>query len=326
LATAKNKLKTFLTEKGLSSRKQAYDLYSFFYYNLKINKMKSISKILITIIVLLSFPLCNAQIKNQKTETVKIYGNCEMCESTIEKAGNLKSQSNVDWNKETKMATISYDSLKTSKEEILKRIALAGYDSDTFLAPKDTYSNLPSCCQYERAEQTIAKMEESEMEMTTNDHSIHSNKIDEMQDADPLSEVYDSYFAVKDALVKTDGAKASTRAKTLFTEINNVNMGKLSMDVHMTWMKVLENLKEDAEHIADIKDVGRQRDHFISLSKNIYEVMKISKQETPTYYQFCPMANDGKGANWLSKENAIKNPYYGSQMLNCGNTVETLKK
>ena len=34
--------------------------------------------------------------------------------------------------------------------------------------------------------------------------------------------------------------------------------------------------------------------------------MKISKQETPTYYQFCPMANDGKGANWLSKENAIK--------------------
>ena len=288
--------------------------------------MKSKSKIFLTIIVLLLFPLCNAQTKNQKTETVKIYGNCEICESTIEKAGNLKNQSIVDWNKETKFATISYDSLKTSKEEILKRIALAGYDSDTFLAPNDTYSNLPSCCQYERIKQTNTKMEEPKMEMTTIDHSMHSNKMDEMQDPNPLSEVYDSYFAVKDALVRTDVAAASTSSKTLFTEINNVKMDKLSMDVHMAWMKVFENLKEDAEHIAGIKDIGRQRDHFISLSKNIYEVMKISKQETPTYYQFCPMANEGKGANWLSKENAIKNPYYGSQMLNCGNTVETIKE
>ena len=288
--------------------------------------MKSKSKIFLTIIVLLLFPLCNAQTKNQKTETVKIYGNCEICESTIEKAGNLKNQSIVDWNKETKFAIISYDSLKTSKEEILKRIALAGYDSDTFLAPNDTYSNLPSCCQYERIKQTNTKMEEPKMEMTTIDHSMHSNKMDEMQDPNPLSEVYDSYFAVKDALVRTDVAAASTSSKTLFTEINNVKMDKLSMDVHMAWMKVFENLKEDAEHIAGIKDIGRQRDHFISLSKNIYEVMKISKQETPTYYQFCPMANDGKGANWLSKENAIKNPYYGSQMLNCGNTVETIKE
>lgn len=288
--------------------------------------MKPNSNKFLTIIVLILFPLCNAQTKNQKTETVKIYGNCEICESTIEKAGNLKNQSIVDWNKETKFATISYDSLKTSKEEILKRIALAGYDSDTFLAPNDTYSNLPSCCQYERIKQTNTKMEEPKMEMTTIDHSMHSNKMDEMQDPNPLSEVYDSYFAVKDALVRTDGATASTSSKTLFTEINNVKMDKLSMDVHMAWMKVFENLKEDAEHIADIKDIGRQRDHFISLSKNIYEVMKISKQETPTYYQFCPMANDGKGANWLSKENAIKNPYYGSQMLNCGNTVETIKE
>jgi hypothetical protein len=37
------------------------------------------------------------------------------------------------------------------------------------------------------------------------------------------------------------------------------------------------------------------------------------------------MYNDGKGANWLSKESTIKNPYYGSQMLTCGKTVETIK-
>ena len=126
----------------------------------------SLLKILVTIVVLLSITSCNAQIKNQNTETVKIYGNCGMCKSTIEKAGNMKKQSVVNWNKETKIATISYDSLKTSKDEILKRIALAGYDSDSFLAPDDTYSNLPNCCQYERA-----KAVSSKMNMSTNDHS-----------------------------------------------------------------------------------------------------------------------------------------------------------
>jgi hypothetical protein len=37
------------------------------------------------------------------------------------------------------------------------------------------------------------------------------------------------------------------------------------------------------------------------------------------------MYNNGKGADWLSKEKEIKNPYYGSQMLNCGSVEETIK-
>ncbi|HET8803564.1 MAG TPA: DUF3347 domain-containing protein [Aequorivita sp.] len=285
--------------------------------------MKSLKYLMIASLVLFT-AVGNSQIKNQKMETVKIYGNCGMCESTIETAGNIKNQSTIDWDKETKMASLVYDSSKTSKEEILKRIALAGYDSDTFLAPDDTYSNLPNCCQYERAKNIIVKMEESKME--TKDHSMPSTDMTEMQDTNPLSAVYDSYFTVKDALVKTDGATASANAQNLLAAINNVKMEKLSMDVHMAWMKVMENLKKDAEQITDTKEINLQRDYFISLSKNLYEVMKISKEETPTYYQFCPMANDGKGANWLSKEEEIKNPYYGSQMLNCGKTVDTINK
>ena len=50
-------------------------------------------------------------------------------EKTIEKAGNLKNVATLDWNKDTKMATLTYDAKKTNQDEILKRIALAGYDS-----------------------------------------------------------------------------------------------------------------------------------------------------------------------------------------------------
>ena len=283
------------------------------------------SKILMVIISVLSFSLCNAQIKNISTETVKIYGNCGMCKSTIEKAGNIKNESSVDWDKETKMAFISYDSLKTSKQEILKRVALAGYDSDIFLAPGDTYSSLPSCCQYERAEQLAVKTEEPPMNMVSHEHSGHSTKIRNNQDTDQLSLVYENYFALKDALVKTDPTSASAYAKTLAAAINGMKMEKLSADVHIVWMKVLEDLKKDAEGMATTMDVGIQRGYFITLSKNLYEIMKISNLQTPIYYQSCPMANNGKGATWLSKENEIKNPYYGAQMLSCGKTVETIE-
>ena len=53
--------------------------------------MKTNTKILMVITVLLSAVNSFAQIKNAKTEIVKIYGNCDMCKTTIEKAGNVKN-------------------------------------------------------------------------------------------------------------------------------------------------------------------------------------------------------------------------------------------
>ncbi len=284
----------------------------------------SISNVMVAATMLLTFTISSAQIKNSVTENVKIYGNCGMCEKTIEKAGNLKNVATVDWNKDSKMASITYDSKKTTQDEVLKRIALAGYDSDTFLAPDNVYNELPGCCQYDRESKIAVKATASTM-----NHENHANHMDmtntAMKEMNQLTSVFDNYFAVKDALVSTDGAMAAAKSKTLLTNLEAVQMDKLEMDVHMVWMKVSTNLKEDAKHIADTKDTEHQRERFINLSKNMYELIKVSKTENPIYYQFCPMANKGKGANWLSKENAVKNPYYGSMMMTCGKTVETIK-
>ena len=286
--------------------------------------MKITSIILIATTVLLSFASCNAQINNAKTETVLIYGNCGMCEKTIEKAGNLKKIAQVDWNEDTKMATLTYDFTKTNTDEILKKIALAGYDSDKYLAPDSVYNKLHGCCKYERTAKISTKAE-NDLKNQGNHSKSHVTQVSYNEDANQLKSVFDNYFELKDALVKTDGKTASSKATTMLSAINAVKMEKLGNEEHIVWMKVLKPLKEHTEHIADTEDTKHQRDHFDSLSLNIYDLMKVSKQESPTFYQFCPMANDGKGANWLSKDSAIKNPYYGSMMLSCGKTVEILK-
>ena len=140
-----------------------------------------------------------------------------------------------------------------------------------------------------------------------------------------INKVLNAYIQLKDALVKSDGTNSSSASKTLLTALQEVNMSELNTETHTQWMKVVNDLKDDAEHISETKEITHQRDHFMSLSKNLYTVIKVSKSETTLYYQFCPMANKGKGANWLSLENKVKNPYYGNQMLTCGKVVETIQ-
>lgn len=283
-----------------------------------------------TAVSILSISALKAQIDNAKTETVKVYGNCGMCETTIEKAAEQKKLSKADWNQETKVATITYDSRKTGLDAILKEIALAGYDNEKYLAPDEAYAKLPDCCKYERTGKHAAKMNiiNSDPSTSNQDHNGHTmgNNPAAVQLASQLKAVFDNYFGLKDALVKTDGATASAKATALLTALNAVDMGKLKTEEHEVWMKVEKNLKTDAQHIKENKDTEHQREHFMTLSKSMYELVKSAKLTETVYYQFCPMANDGKGANWLSKENTIKNPYYGSQMLSCGKTVETIKQ
>jgi len=282
--------------------------------------MHLISKISVALTLALSFTSCSAQMKNSRTENVKIFGNCGMCESTIETAGNQKKIAQVDWNKETKMATLVYDTTKTSRSEILKRIALAGYDSEEFLAPDDVYSKLPACCQYERANKTAALQEE------VIDKQYGRDKGTEIaQKASPLKPVFDGYFLLKDALVSSDGKEAAARAKNVLSAINAVQMDQLGTDEHAVWMKLLSHLKSDTEKISATTDLEKQRNAFMELSSNFRVILQVSKQENAIYYQHCPMYNDGKGADWLSKESTIKNPYYGAQMLTCGKTIETIK-
>lgn len=267
-----------------------------------------------------------AQISNSKTVTVKVSGNCAMCQSTIEKAGNRKNTAKVNWDKTTKMATITYDSKKTNTNEILKRIALAGYDNEQFLAPDGVYAQLPECCRYDRSLKPVSKSPQNTTESKQeHDHHGTSTAHDAGKETAQLKAVFDHYFSVKDALVNTDSKAAAAHAGALLKSLKDVDMAQLSADEHRVWMQVMKDLISEAEQMAAAKDIARQRTSFALLSNNMYTLSKVSQLSAPIYYQHCPMYAQGKGGQWLSKENTVKNPYYGSQMLTCGKTVETIQ-
>ncbi|WP_295128938.1 DUF3347 domain-containing protein [uncultured Chitinophaga sp.] len=137
-----------------------------------------------------------------------------------------------------------------------------------------------------------------------------------------LDPVFEAYFSIKDALVKSDAATATGIG--LLNAIERVKTDKLSAAERDAWTKALPGLTAPANAIAGTRDLEKQRVQLAKLSEALYPVAKAAKPGL-IYYQHCPMYLNGKGANWLSRDKAIKNPFYGTRMLTCGSTKEEIK-
>ena len=136
-----------------------------------------------------------------------------------------------------------------------------------------------------------------------------------------------AYYEIKNALVADNGALAATKAKAMKAALGAIDTKNWTAKDRVFYEPLAKKLETSAQNIGDNgKKIDQQRTQFIALSNNITSVTKTLKiNAETTYLQFCPMANDGKGAFWLSQENKVKNPYYGKSMLTCGSVKETLK-
>jgi periplasmic mercuric ion binding protein len=84
-------------------------------------------------------------------KTFKVWGNCEMCEEKIESTvSGIQGVSFADWKLETLMLTVHYNEDIISPDDIKKKLAKIGYDSETHKATEKAYDKLHSCCKYER--------------------------------------------------------------------------------------------------------------------------------------------------------------------------------
>ena len=85
-----------------------------------------------------------------KTDTIKVYGNCESCKDRIESAAKDAGATTADWNEKTKLLVVSYDAAATTNLKIQEKIASVGHDTQDVKAPEGSYKKLPGCCKYER--------------------------------------------------------------------------------------------------------------------------------------------------------------------------------
>ena len=144
---------------------------------------------------------------------------------------------------------------------------------------------------------------------------------------EPFTQFLQTYLQLKDTLVAGDTVAAVQISKSALEQLSSVKMKHLeSQAAHQFWMPRKDTLKRALQTVQDQAVIDAQRSAFIPLSKTTIALVKAfgPLSSDTLYVQHCPMANDSKGADWLSQKKPIRNPYYGDQMLRCGRVTTTL--
>lgn len=136
---------------------------------------------------------------------------------------------------------------------------------------------------------------------------------------DQLNDLVTSYIELKNALVNTDLNGASMSADLMLKSLAKVDMNEVKGDAHMFWMDQMKAIESHGNKIKNAENVEEQRNQFDFLSQATISSLKAFGTNEKTYYvQYCPMVKGNQGADWISAEEEIRNPYFGDKMMKCG--------
>lgn len=115
-----------------------------------------------------------------------------------------------------------------------------------------------------------------------------------------------AYVAVQKKLAADDLKEASLAAKSL--------QDALAKDKAL---KISNELKVNLEKIIQAKTLDAARTAFKDVSKTFVTWAEKAKPKGLEVV-YCPMA----GAKWVQDEGGVMNPYYGKDMLSCGEKIK----
>jgi len=88
------------------------------------------------------------------------------------------------------------------------------------------------------------------------------------------------------------------------------------------WLPLLQMLPSNG-HLAAAGDLAEARKEFLPFSTAVSEFARAARQQSDTFKSLklyrCPMAP--KPGFWLQFEGPLRNPYFGSEMLDCGSEI-----
>lgn len=180
---------------------------------------------------------------------------------------------------------------------------------------KDPHANHNMPEQKEAETETSSEVQSVAVTYTSVDPKVSSG----------LSSIMNHYFEVKNALVNDNSKGASEAAAKLSAAIKSLDKSYFAAEQKKSYDLVEPALKSSADAIAGATDIKTQREQFINLSDAAYSIAKDFGAGKAVYREFCPMARDNQGAYWVSESKEVKNPYFGAEMLGCGEVKEVIQ-
>lgn len=174
---------------------------------------------------------------------------------------------------------------------------------------------LLSCNHEANQERSSSNTKQPSLSIISNDTAL---KITDKLVLSQFDEIIKHYLRIKDGFVATNGIEARIGAEGILNTLAHIDSLKFTNAQLNFFKNEVEVIKENALQIKNNTDILKQRSYFNQLSQSTFFLFKNLGCEKKLYYDFCPMANDNKGGYWISENEEIKNPYFGDEMLNCG--------
>lgn len=140
-----------------------------------------------------------------------------------------------------------------------------------------------------------------------------------------IDEVLVAYFSLQRKLADDDAEGAADAAAALIEKLEFADPGILGEDARSIWEAEADKIRDHSRSISETDDIDLMRESFVSLSKSLETIVRRlgAGGGVAVNVANCPMAF-GEGADWLQQGDEIFNPYYGEEMLGCGEITETL--
>jgi hypothetical protein len=142
--------------------------------------------------------------------------------------------------------------------------------------------------------------------------NITGCKQDDTALAEPAKSVISNYLAIQASLAGDTIQGLDEHGKAISTALKIDAAKTTQPDLQAVLVGVIE---AEADVIAQAKDIKTARAAFKPLSASVIRYMAHEKAGKGVYHEvYCPMAE----ASWLQTGKDIRNPYYGKEMLDCG--------
>lgn len=142
--------------------------------------------------------------------------------------------------------------------------------------------------------------------------------------------VLNRYYALRDALVDSDTAAASQAAAFLIQAADDLKLDELkSIDTNNIIIPTAQTytggISSESTGLLGERNIEGKRKAFQMISGNLFDLTRtVRYSKEKVYLLHCPMAFNDTGADWLSSSTEIKNPYFGSKMLTCGEVKDSV--
>jgi len=138
-----------------------------------------------------------------------------------------------------------------------------------------------------------------------------------------LAPVYEAYLNTQSHLARDEQEQAQAAFEHVRHLVEDIDATLLEGNARDEWMRTSGMLVRASTQMTVALDINAARRAFELASIAVIQLERRFGHlgDVPVTEIRCPMAFDG-GASWIQRAGPTANPYFGAQMLTCGNLVE----